>query len=429
MVWLDGENLGHQPLYATYGSNAVVEYVTPFLKRGKHTVTVFWDDAASFSSLRLKEVRLEQIGGPDSNGNGITDWVEAMLAAESGLDTNAVLSSYVSPLCLEGRDPYLSLMDLKVEQSGGLVAWPVQQNAGQRWYANMPLQTNGGTTVKVSYQNHAVVERHVLSWQPFNVLTSGVPALTIRKGDSLLLTVRPSGQPQGNVLVTVSNALQGVVQYTTTTRDPAPFQFINGGDYTVTATYSPNNGAPVSGGLAVKVVDYSFPENPVCWGGKARDWALTNVPPELVWESDPRLQLSTQTNQTLSLLIDQNEPRTLVGRLGTHGPIVTSVRADGLRLFGTPDTYNTVIERYPDHSRLVETMEVLSPVLTNVTVQINIIVGGVTFDDGTTYRELQASDFDALGQHALRFLMPQGVQTANCHRVTIVQGAAKVGTY
>ena len=209
MVWLDGENLGHQPLYATYGSNAVVEYVTPFLKRGKHTVTVFWDDAASFSSLRLKEVRLEQIGGPDSNGNGITDWVEAMLEAESGLDTNAVLSSYVSPLCLEGRDPYLSMMELKVEQSGGLVPWPVLQNAGKRWYANVPLQTNGGTTVKIAYQNRAVVERHVLSWQPLNVLTSGVPALTIRKGDSLLITARPSGQPQGNVLVTVSNALQG----------------------------------------------------------------------------------------------------------------------------------------------------------------------------------------------------------------------------
>ena len=60
---------------------------------------VFWDDAASFSSLRLKEVRLEKIGGPDSNGNGITDWVEAMLNAESGLDTNAPLTSATSRPC------------------------------------------------------------------------------------------------------------------------------------------------------------------------------------------------------------------------------------------------------------------------------------------------------------------------------------------
>ena len=133
--------------------------------------------------------------------------------------------------------------------------------------------------------------------------------------------------------------------------------------------------------------------------------------------------------RSLSLLIDQNEPRTIVSRLGPSGPIVAAVRALGLRLFAAPDTYNSVIERYPDGSRLVETMQVLSPLLTNVTVQINIIVGGVTFDDGTVYRELTASDFDALGQSKVRFLMPVGVQTANCRRIFVMQGTAKVGKY
>ena len=435
MVSLDGENLGHQPLYATSGTNAVVEYVTPFLRKGKHTVRVFWDDAASFSSLRIKEVRLERIGGQDRKGNGITDWVEAMLAAESGLDTNAVLTSYVSPLCLEGRDPYLSMMLLKVQQNGRFMPWPVQQNAGKRWYANVPLQTNSGTGVWISYQNGGVVERHALAWQPLNVLTSSLPVLRLRRDDSLRLTAQPSGGSHGNVLVTVSNAIQGVIQYATTTQNPAPFQFTNGGDYTVTATYTPHNrGTPVTGRMTVKAVEYHFPEHPACYAGQARDWALTNVPAEVVWESDPRLKLGTPTNsapdfQGLSLLIDQNEPRTLVSRLGTNGPILASIRADGLRLFATPDTYNTVIERYSDHSRLVETMEVLSPVLTNVTVQIGIIVGGVTFDDGTTYKELKPSDFDALGQHKLRFLMPAGVATENCHGLTVMQGAAKVGAY
>ena len=74
-------------------------------------------------------------------------------------------------------------------------------------------------------------------------------------------------------------------------------------------------------------------------------------------------------------------------------------------------------------------MQVLSPVLTNVTVQISIIVGGVTFDDGTTHRELKPSDFDALGQCRVRFLMRAGVETANCHRIVVMQGAAQVGSY
>jgi hypothetical protein len=435
MVSLDGEDLGRHLLYAGYGTNGIVEYVTPFLGKGNHTVRVFWEGAASHSSLRLHQVRLEKIGGPDSNGDGITDWVAAMLAAESGLDPTAPLSSYVSPLCLEGRDPYLSMMELKVEQSGSQVPWPVQQNAGRRWYANVPLQTNGSTAVRISYQNGGIVERHLLSWQPINVLTGSIPALTIRKNDSLLITARPPGRPNGNVAIVISNGLQRVAQYATTTRDPAPYQFTNAGLYVVSATYTPNNGgASVTGGVTVKVIDYCFPESPVCWAGKARDWALTNVPSELVLEGEPRLEVTTQTNtlpnvRALGLLIDQNEPRTMVSRVGTNGSILASVPATGIRLFAAPDTYNAVIFRYPDGSRLVETLEVLSPVLTNVTVQISTIVGGVTFDDGTTYRELNASDFDSLGQCRMRFLMAAGVQTANCHRITIMQGPAKVGSY
>ena len=435
MVSLDGEDLGRHLLYAGYGTNGIVEYVTPFLGKGKHTVSVFWEGAASHSSLRLHQVRLEKIAGPDSNGNGIADWVDAMLAAESGLDTNTATWSYVSPMCLEGRDPYLSMMELKVEQSGGPVAWPVRQNAGRRWYANVSLQTNGSTTVRIAYQNRGVVERHQLTWLPFNVLTSSITPLTIRKNDSLLLTARPPDRPNGTVAIVISNGLQRVAHYLTTTRDPAPFQFTNGGLYSVNATYTPNNGgASVTGGTTVKVIDHAFPEGPVCWAAKPRDWSLTNVPSELRLEGDPRLTVTAQTNaspdvQTFGLLIDQNEPRTLVTRLGAAGPILASVPATGIRLFAAPDTYNATLVRYPDGSRLVETLEILSPVLTNVTVQISLIVGGVTFDDGTIYRELTASDFDSLGQCTVRFLMPSGVRTANCHRITIKQGPAKVGAY
>ncbi len=438
VVSIDGENLGHHPLASQYGTNGMVEYITPFLKKGKHTVRVFWDDAASFSSLRIKQVRLVSVAGPDSNGDGIQDWVAAMLDTESGRDTNAPLSSYVSPICMEGRDPYLSMMNLKVESADGQVEWPVQHNAGKRWYDNVPLQTNGNTIVKISYQNQGIIERHLIKWEPFNIVTlstSSVPSLTIRKDDSLLFTARPVNRPHANVFIAISNGVQSVARYTTTTKDPAPFQFTNAGDYTVTATYTPiNNSAPVTGNITVKVVDYSFPENLVCWAGKARDWSLTNVPSEVALESDPRLIVAPKTNapsngRAVSLLIDQNEPRTLVSRLGTNGAIVAAVQADGLRLFAAPDTYNKVIEQYPDGSRLVETMEVLSPVITNITVQISIIVGGVTLEDGTTYTELTASDFDELGQCKVRFLMSAGVQTANCHRIVVMQGTAKVGSY
>src|SRR5207249_1829624 len=40
VVSIDGENLGHRPLAAGYGTNGIVEHVTPFLRNGKHTVRV-----------------------------------------------------------------------------------------------------------------------------------------------------------------------------------------------------------------------------------------------------------------------------------------------------------------------------------------------------------------------------------------------------
>jgi hypothetical protein len=141
--------------------------------------------------------------------------------------------------------------------------------------------------------------------------------------------------------------------------------------------------------------------------------------------------VGTPTNniQNFNLMIDQNEPRCVVSRVGLGGPILDAARADGFQLFTTPDTYIKILQEYPDGSRLVETMEVLSPVLPDITVQVIILVGGVTFEDGTTYKELTAVDFDALGQFKLHLLMPAGVQTADCHRIQVVQGTELVGVH
>jgi hypothetical protein len=71
-------------------------------------------------------------------------------------------------------------------------------------------------------------------------------------------------------------------------------------------------------------------------------------------------------------------------------------------------------------------MIIASPTLSGVSVKVIVLVGGVTFDDGTTVKYLT---FDELGQCKVRFLMPVGVQTANCHRVEAYQGPVMVGRY
>jgi hypothetical protein len=55
-----------------------------------------------------------------------------------------------------------------------------------------------------------------------------------------------------------------------------------------------------------------------------------------------------------------------------------------------------------------------------------VIVAGVTFDDGTIYRELTPADLDELEQYKLRFIRPAGVQTAVCHDIAIFQGTEPI---
>ena len=420
---VDGENLGHHVLNAPYGSDGVTAYVTPFLMPGSHIVRVFWDGAASLSSLRISQVSFEGVADADSNNNGIKDWVERMLNTESGLDTNAPSASYVSPVCLEGKDPYLSMMSV----TAGGTNLPVGHNAGQRWYANVPLSAASNVTANVSYQNGIMSDHRQIKWLSINALSA--TNLTIRAGDSLLFgAVSSSVSP---ARISIANASGIVTNITATAARPVPYQFASAGTYTVTL----NNGtSQTTGSMTVKVVGYSFPNNPECMINRTRGWNLTNVSPEINLEVDPRLNprlITTLTNngRSLELLVRDNYTCTIVARLGDHGPILGSVQVGSFRLFGALDTYNLVIQQYPDGSRLVETMDILSPAFSDLNEQIKIIVGGVTFDDGTVIRQLKPGNFDTLGQCTVRFLMPAGVQTANCHVDQVFQGTVPVGTY
>ncbi len=429
---VDGEDLGHHLLLAPYGStNGVTPYVTPFLLAGQHTVRVFWDGAANLSSLRIRRVSLVSIADADSNHNGIKDWVEHLLNAESGLDTNTPTSSYVSPVCLEGRDPYLSMMAVKVASGTNLAGVPVSRNAGRRWYANTPLSTGSNVSVSMSYQNGVILEQRQIQWLPINVLDA--TNVILRPGDSLLLGAG-SGSP-AKLQLAVFRGGRNLTNISTTGWSPAPYRFVEAGTYTIAGSYGPQNGASVqTGTLTVKVIDYTFPYSPECMVNRIRNWDLTNVPPEVVVEADPRLNMAEVVSlpnqgRRMLLSLQQSQTDAIVSRLGNQGSILGSVPAVGFHLFATPDTYNTVITQYPDGSRLVETMEVLSPVLPDLSLQLKIIVGGVTFDDGTLIHEITAADFDSLGECKVRFIMPSWVQTANCHVVQVFQGSLPVGTY
>jgi hypothetical protein len=166
--------------------------------------------------------------------------------------------------------------------------------------------------------------------------------------------------------------------------------------------------------------------------GYQRVWDLPNVATGVVMQADSRLFLQptaglANNGEKFSLRADLNEPRSIVARLGANGPVLDSVQERGVDLWLDNQTYTKVIQVYPDGSQLIEMLLVWSPVLPDLTVELDVIVSGVIFDDGTTTKILTPADFDALGQAAVRFIRPAYAQTSVCHSVTMWQGPAVLG--
>jgi hypothetical protein len=422
---LDGVNLGQHQLIAGYGVNGMAECFTPYIPAGPHTLRIFWDNAANYTELQLEAIHVESGAGPDSSGNGIKDWVAQLVQSESRMDlTNSTLSSYVSPVCLEGNDPYLSLMQISVQGSQNSPP-QIRPAPNGRWYANagLPPDQNTPLVINVSFQNGALSEWRQIQWQPINLLTTTNVNWTIRQGDSLLLGANPVGGTNASVVITA-----GAIQRNTTANNPIPIQFTNTGVFTVTGTYNGNQ----SGSITVQVVGYQFPNSPDAWALNERYWDLTNLPAIAALDADQRLLFEAltplPTGERIGLMADQNEPRQVLARLGTNGPVLDSAQVKGFNFFSGAQTYTQILQTYADGSQLIETLLVLSPVPADITVRMDVTVGGVTFADGTTTKMFSASDFDSLGRCKVQFIRPAGDLTSVCHSIQLFQGDIPIGS-
>ena len=306
-----------------------------------------------------------------------------------------------------------------------------QRAPNNGWYANVPLASTNFTSAVVSFENGAVINTQQIQWVASNILNGG--NLIIRQGDSLLLKAAPAGATNGCVMVAIGS---NTVMTMTSPLTPSVYQFTTAGTYTVRGIYTSQQGVTQGGLLTVQVVGFSFTNNvpqntkPDCAVNQSRTWNVAGVSTGVVLQVDHRIKSSTTNGVTaLMLTINQNEPRYIAARLSTNGPILDVTSANGFSFFGAYQTYNTIIATNPDSSHLVETMLVLSPVLADLTMTIQINFGGVVFDDGTTTKTITGQDFDALGQYKLHFVVPSNLGAEDCHQLEIFQGSTDLGSF
>jgi hypothetical protein len=436
---IDGERLGRFQLPYSTETNGLVHCFTPFLPAGPHTVKVYWDGARDHASLKVVAVRLQATVGPDANSNGIKDWVENRVLSQSGIEI-APQSSLVSPVCIEGRGQYLSMMQCQAGTAPDrMQAVAVEPGAGHRWYANVPLVADAPTRVHLLYQNDSCEEARDITWREFNLLEGN--DVTIRQGDALLLTAAPAQATAGEVVITV----MGVTNYVTQVGEPVPHRFDQPGSFSVMGTY--NGQRAINRSIRVKVVSASLGTPVAAWVGYRRYWDCPDFGKDVVLDVDPRLQIA-ETPQSVweaetpaplplaantrryGLIADAAEPRVVLARLGTNGPVIARMVVEGFRLFTTYDTYMRYVSIYPDGSQLVEGAFVMSPrqvLAEGVTADVRLFSSGAIFEDGTVSKTLTAADFDELGICRVRLVRAASARTSVCHVTRTYQGGMLVG--
>ncbi len=423
---LDGERLGRVLLDAGAARYGRVGLLTPFLASGVHRLRIYWDNALQSRTFRLKAVRLQALHGPDADRDGRKDWVVAKLSAENGFDGSGdSVSSWVSPACLEGRGRFVPASRLRLPD-GEL---PLRPGAGPRWFANVTLSPSAPTPVVASFQNGGWTESRTVTWRRFDLLSAR--DIVIRRGDALLLAAgddHATGSERSEI--TVSDG----ARYVGAAGDAFPHRFEQDGEFVVAGVRTGAGGRARTGEVRVRVISAEFAGGTAAWVGKARVLDCPALPEHAVVEGDPRMNLEDLgarpgVGRQLRLTIDEADTRHLVARTGPDGLILAQTAVEGFRLYTGSETDLTIQTTYADGSQMIELTVVSSPALAPVRLELTVIVGGVTFDDGSLRKSLSAEDLHPLGEASVRFLRPAGLATSVCHRLRAWQGESLLGSY
>ncbi|HRZ13566.1 MAG TPA: LamG domain-containing protein, partial [Kiritimatiellia bacterium] len=326
---LDGNYLNRGILWSFNGSNGTYSLMLPWATAGVHTIRYLWDNVEPDMKLGIVEVNVYRLDGPDTNANGVADWIERRLDRISGFDAPAV-ESLVSPACIEGRETYFPLMSV----STGIL----YQGAGARWYAALDLPENDEVSVVASFQSGGLILTNQVSWKPLNILSTN--GIIIRQDDALRLIAATNGAVSGVVTV----AVVGVTTYVTTVTAPVVHQFGETGTYTVVGTYTPSGGGSLVGTCHVQVVHGFFDSNPACWAGTPRYWGVTGVGTNLEVEFDPLVSAieveepPEPYERVFWATVPDAENRTTVLRTEPGGLIITNASLKGFHLAAASET-------------------------------------------------------------------------------------------
>ena len=418
---VDGALCSTHEIPVVADSTATGRYMTQMLAAGAHTVRLTWSNVYRNTALRIHAVRLVSLSGPDTDGDGTPDWAETRLARMASVSLPA--NSLVSPAFMEGDNASFIeqiLISGQYTPQGETPRPPdVKPISFNKWYADIPLNPDGATpvSVSVSCQNSAFTVSRSVAWAPLDVLS--LEEITIRRGDSLLLSAALPVGEAATVSVTVGNA---TVSLAPGQRTPRLFDVA--GEYAVTATWTGGDGLTRTNEGTVFVKTAAFKGNPACCAGHERTWVNPRIGADIWLEADRPPRIADlgmgYGGRKLTIYGSSSATGRVTARLEENGPVLDTaeVRVTEATTH-VNDGYHRILAEYNDGTVLYDGYVTLGLVPPGATVRVNLWGGNSVFEDGTRTRTFGEEDFDASGE--LHFSILGGRSFTTCMSIYLYQ--------
>lgn len=420
-LYVDGLFVARQIVFAPYGTRTDAFFFLPETSPGEHDFRLVWRNWAVNTFLAVYDLRFVTFDGPDEDEDGIPDWKNHRADMASALDA-LPLESLVSPLCVEGRDLWRDVLEIKVSTAETNLVYSTVKTIGDGFYADIPLPTNGAAVV--SMRDRSLTDSFAVEWRALDVFDGEFEtnALTLRAGDALRIAPFGNGA-ESEVAISRATAAGAWAPVTNWMETAAtPYRFDDAGLYLVSVTHEGLFFDDTAYAL-VDVVRSRFPKrNPAILMDAEQTFSCPALSPRNLLEHDSGLQVGAETyggGVSLSLLTHESRDLGLVSRLGEDGAISDAVQVTPV--WADNGTYFHVLDNYGDGSQLIEVSLLLGAIPEGTTVTLSIFVSGVTFEDGTRIKTLTAADFDENGHVSVRFIRARGVKTSVCHSTRIYQ--------
>jgi hypothetical protein len=398
-IYLDGELVRY-----VVGPLTNVFLPLYFVAAGDHRIRVellnsYRDYSPILNSIALKELASE--------------YVSAGLMESIILSTNRITrlpaASLVSPVCVEGKSLHRS--DVSIDLPAQAASVEIHSGPNQGWFANVPLEgPSAATSILISLENGSYEKAASTQWIP--TILGSIPALKIRKGDSLRL--QADGAAQNSL---VSYKINGQTVGTALAGSALTCLFDVAGISTVTAEV---NGVAIPNAVTtVTVASADF--GPVFHTAAATStsWQV-DVASELPLEADESLGLVSRNGSTLKFTPPVVGSHLMATRLERDGAIIATGEVNVFSVTTTGfDGGGRLISVLPDGRSLIDmSYSVDGKLPANLLIKVEVWISGTTFVDGSRVAWLRPEDFDQFGVANLQVIATDGGHGI-CQRVNL----------